>query len=87
MSNLFFFFSAKTIYYADVLDTLKCMNVIVFTYILGNSSSKNENFLEMYLDEAFSSSQQIWRNLALHHLLSNGSSAVNGCRQNEIMTE
>ncbi len=23
------------------------------------------------------------RNLALHHLLSNGSSAVNGCRQNE----
>ncbi len=26
---------------------------------------------------------QIWRNVALHHLLSNGSSAVNGCRQNE----
>ncbi len=26
---------------------------------------------------------QIWRNLALHHLLTNGSSAVNGCRQNE----
>uniref|UniRef100_A0A672M1T8 RRM domain-containing protein n=1 Tax=Sinocyclocheilus grahami TaxID=75366 RepID=A0A672M1T8_SINGR len=28
-------------------------------------------------------SEQIWRNLAIHHLLSNGSSAVNGCRQNE----
>ncbi len=28
----------------------------------------------------FSSSEQIWRNLALHHLLT---SAVNGCRQNE----
>ncbi len=26
---------------------------------------------------------QIWRNVALHHLLSNGCSAVNGCRQNE----
>ncbi len=26
---------------------------------------------------------QIWRNVALHHLLINGSSAVNGCRQNE----
>ncbi len=25
----------------------------------------------------------IWRNVALHHLLSNGCSAVNGCRQNE----
>ncbi len=24
-----------------------------------------------------------WRNVALHHLLSNGSSIVNGCRQNE----
>ncbi len=27
------------------------------------------------------SSEQIWRFLALHHLLTNGSSAVNGCRQ------
>ncbi len=26
---------------------------------------------------------QIWRNLALHDLLTNGSTAVNGCRQNE----
>ncbi len=25
----------------------------------------------------------IWRNEVLHHLLSNGCSAVNGCRQNE----
>ncbi len=24
---------------------------------------------------------QVWRNLAFHHLLSNGSSEVNGCRQ------
>ncbi len=28
-------------------------------------------------------SEQIWINVALHHLLTNGSSAVNGCRQNE----
>ncbi len=34
-------------------------------------------------DEFVSLSEQIWRNLALHLLLSNGSSAVNGCRQNE----
>ncbi len=34
-------------------------------------------------DEFVSSSEQIWRNVALHHLLTNGSSAVNGCRQNE----
>ncbi len=36
-----------------------------------------------YVDEFVSSSEQIWRNLALHHLLSSGSSTVNGCRQNE----
>ncbi len=35
------------------------------------------------VDECVSSSEYIWRNLALEHLLTNGSSAVNGCRQNE----
>ncbi len=35
------------------------------------------------VDEFVSSSEQILRNLALHHLLTNGSSAVNGCRQND----
>ncbi len=31
----------------------------------------------------FCSSEQFWRNVALHHLLTFGSSAVNGCRQND----
>jgi len=35
------------------------------------------------VDKFVSSSDQILRNLALHHLLTNGSTAVNGCRQNE----
>ncbi len=35
------------------------------------------------VDDFVSSSEQIWRNVALHHLLTIGSSAVNGCRQNE----
>ncbi len=35
------------------------------------------------VDEFVTSSEQIWRNLALYHLLTNGSSVVNGCRQNE----
>ncbi len=35
------------------------------------------------VEDFVSSSEQIWRNVALHHLLTNGSSAVNGCRQNE----
>ncbi len=55
-----------------------------------NSSPKNENMIKMYspsaiqdVDEFVSSLEQIWRNLAFHHLLTNGSSAVNGCRQNE----
>ncbi len=37
-------------------------------------------------EDFVSSSEQIWRNLALHHLLTNGPSAVNGCRQNESQT-
>ncbi len=35
------------------------------------------------VDEFVCSSEQIWRNTALHHMLTNGSSAVNGFRQNE----
>ncbi len=35
------------------------------------------------VDEFVASSEQIWINLALHHLLTWGSSAVNGCRQNQ----
>ncbi len=35
------------------------------------------------VDEFVASLEQIWRNLALQHLLTNESSVVNGCRQNE----
>ncbi len=35
------------------------------------------------VDEFVSSSEEIWRNVAVHHLLTNGSYEVNGCRQNE----
>ncbi len=38
------------------------------------------------VDEFVSSFEQIWRNVALHRLFTNGSSAVNGCRQNESPT-
>ncbi len=34
------------------------------------------------VDKFVSSSEQIWRNVALCHLLTYGSSTVNGCRQN-----
>ncbi len=34
------------------------------------------------VDDFVFSSEQIWRNLTLHHFITNGSS-VNGCRQNE----
>ncbi len=36
-------------------------------------------------NEFVSSSEQIWRTVALHHLLTNVSYAVNGCRQNESL--
>ncbi len=35
------------------------------------------------IDEFVSLWEQIWRNVALHHLLTSVSSEVNGCRQNE----
>ncbi len=35
------------------------------------------------VDEFVSPSELDWRNVALHHLLTYGSSAVNGCRQND----
>ncbi len=35
------------------------------------------------VDEFVSLIKQIWSNILLHHLLTNRSSAVNGCRQNE----
>ncbi len=44
------------------------------------------NFQIFYIqdvDELVPSSEQNWRNVALHHLLTSGSSVVNGCRQNE----
>ncbi len=51
---------------------------------------ENENLLKIYsfhiiqdANEFVSSSEQIWKKFALHHLLINVSSAVNGCRQNE----
>ncbi len=38
------------------------------------------------VDEFVSLSELIWRNVALHHLLTNGSSAVNGCHQKRVQT-
>uniref|UniRef100_A0A8C2G1W1 SH3-domain GRB2-like 1a n=1 Tax=Cyprinus carpio TaxID=7962 RepID=A0A8C2G1W1_CYPCA len=62
----------------------------VYLYKASRSSSpKNTNFLKVYSLSGHpkcrfvSSSEQIWKNFALHNLLPNGSSAVNGCRQNE----
>ncbi len=54
-----------------------------------SSSHKNKHLMKMFLSTGHPRCRwvcfytQIWRNLALHHLLTNGSSAVNGCRQNE----
>ncbi len=45
-----------------------------------------ETLLIRDVDEFVCWSEQIWRNVALHHLLTNGSTAVNGCRHNESQT-
>ncbi len=52
--------------------------------VLGKSNSSIVNEMAIQdVDEFVSSSEQIRRNVALHHLLTNKSAAVNGCRQNE----
>ncbi len=35
--------------------------------------------------DEFVFSSEIWRNVALHHLFTNGLFAVNGCHQNESL--
>ncbi len=63
-----------------------CMSVceyfkgIVYTNLLQKCTHR-----QAILDDQdfVSSTEQIWRNLAFHHFLTTGSSAVNGCRQNE----
>ncbi len=64
----------KTINYIYIYDLhlKKC-----FTQIFAHPQTIQE------VDEFVSSSEQMWRNLALHHLLTNDSSVVNGCRQKE----
>ncbi len=52
----------------------------------GTDSVKTQLYIQVMHPQTIqdvSSSEQIWRNVALHHCLSNGSSAVNGCRQNQ----
>ncbi len=61
---------------------------MMFLFLKENfTQSKNENLLKMSSPSGYSSLflHQIWRNVALHHLLSNGCSAVNGCHQNESL--
>ncbi len=66
--------------------------LLIIKVILDVSTFKitNNNFFLFFFLLAFQdvdafvcSSEEIWRNVAFHHLLTNGSSAVNGCRQNE----
>ncbi len=47
----------------------------------GLRSTKNENLLKICSPSVHPRCRLVW--LALHHLLTNGSTAVNGCRQNE----
>ncbi len=49
-----------------------------------NANQKGlQNVLKMYPYSI--QEKQIWGNVELYHLLTNGSSAVNGCRQNESL--
>ncbi len=49
-----------------------------------NEYRPSSDDLSKEISKLASSSVQIWKNVALHHLLTSESSAVNGCRQNEI---
>ncbi len=97
--NIFNIFYNKTRFYIfwkcqvmQVVISWQC----VAMWLLGSSESFKEIVhpkividYKMYLLSGqprcrwVSSLEKFWRNVALHNLLTNGSSAVNGCRQNE----
>ncbi len=70
------------------------LSVFSFWVVLRNSLPQNQTFRENVLtsqafqdvDEFASSSEQIWRNVALHHLLSNRSSAWMGAVRMRVQT-
>ncbi len=64
--------------------------LLLFNFFKGIINPKNWHLLNVFSPSGnprcrffFFPSEQIWRNVALHHLLINGSSVVNGCRLNE----
>ncbi len=65
----------------DILTNLMAKKFKVIVHPKINICWKNIHS-QAIQDEFVSSLEQIWRNVALDHSL-NGSSAVNGCRQNE----
>ncbi len=78
----------------DIHDSVALLNTIFFTKPWHDTDDKEIShpktekcwkFIQAMpdVDEFVSSSEQIWRNLALHHLFTSGSSTVNGSRQNE----
>ncbi len=78
----------------DIHDSVALLNTIFFTKPWHDTDDKEIShpkteicwkFIQAMpdVDEFVSSSEQIWRNVALHHLFTSGSSTVNGCRQNE----
>ncbi len=70
-------------------DTLKYSVTYILVLFIFIYSPKNKNLLQIThpqtiqdVDEFVSSSEQIWENVALCHILISVYSAVNGCRQN-----
>ncbi len=62
----------------------KGLTMQIYFHSLWSYLPRVPTILTTWVNEFVSSSEQTWRNLALvHHLLTNGYSAVNGCRQNE----
>ncbi len=70
---------------------LRCDCLVVFKEIIQPKMKICLTFTQPQdikdVGEFVSSSAQIWRNLASHHLTNNGSSAVNGCHQNESINQ
>uniref|UniRef100_A0A8C0YEA9 Protein kinase, cAMP-dependent, catalytic, beta a n=1 Tax=Cyprinus carpio carpio TaxID=630221 RepID=A0A8C0YEA9_CYPCA len=61
------------------------LGVLIYEMAAGYPPFFADQPIQIYekIVSAFSSLEHILRNFTLHHLLTNGSSAVNGCRQNE----
>ncbi len=89
-ANLFYIF-LKYVYFSYLIVRYSCFNIVTWFWAIFHKIKKqftqkcfNCHLLPLAIQDVVElvfSLEQIWRNVALHYLLNNGSFSVNGCCQ------